>query len=332
MRRRRRQGPPCLWVAALLPVVFGLSPERADGQRLEELAQQCGGEVLRMRARCMDLALAVQAIRGAMGLSLAGGSDLPGTASTLGHRLQNSPRFSLAARFSLVRAPVPDLLGSSSVPAGDGTFLVPGAHLVGTVGTLDGFSLAPSVGGIGSLDLFGSIHFLFPSTSDGFEERLNAWGLGARVGVLRESFTLPGVSVSLGYRSLEEIEWGRWDEGDDAEASISPSVTSFRATVGKDILGVGVLAGMGWDRHSSTGGARVRDPDSETVGDVPVGSLETDRKLFFLGGSMTYVVLQISAEAGWAEGFSEAFPSGEQGRFGPSSRSVFASLSFRLNL
>jgi hypothetical protein len=35
-----------------------------------------------------------------------------------------------------------------------------------------------------------------------------AWALGARVGILRESFTAPGVSVSAMYRSIGSFSYG----------------------------------------------------------------------------------------------------------------------------
>jgi hypothetical protein len=197
---------------------------------------------------------------------------------------------------------------------------------------IDGFSLAPSIGGIGSLDLFGSLHLLTPREGDGFTEKLKGWGIGTRVGILRESFSLPGVSVSLTYRVLDEAQWGAWEEGDNAEARFDVTVASFRVVAGKDILGMGLLAGMGWDGTSAGGDARVRLPGSGTEGSVSAKWLKDDRKVYFFGGSMTFVILQVSAEVGWSEGFSQAYPTGEEGRFDPSSRSLFASLALRLSL
>jgi hypothetical protein len=203
--------------------------------------------------------------------------------------------------------------------------------VIGTVGLLDGFSLAPSVGGILSADLFGSLHFLAPSQDAGFGDGMGGWGLGGRVGILRESFTLPGISVSVGYRSLGDTEWGAWADGDNAEADFGTGVTSVRALIGKDLFGLGLFAGAGWDRYSAEGEARVRDPESGLQGDVSVDALGRTRRLYFLGGSMTFVVLQASVEAGWAEGHDLSFPEGEIGRFDPSSRSLFGSFSLRLN-
>jgi hypothetical protein len=279
----------------------------------------------------MDMALSIQALRGGLGVGAAGGSDLPGSGSTLGHRLPGSPRLSVSGRVSLVRITTPDVLGSASAPAGDDSFFVPSAHLIGTIGLLDGFSLAPSVGGILSLDLFGNLHFLAPPEGAGFGDGTGGWGLGGRLGIFRESFTLPGVSVSAGYRSLGDTEWGSWTDGDDAEAEFGTGITSLRAVIGKDLLGLGLLAGAGWDRYTADGEARVRDPGSGLQGDVPVDALARTRRLYFFGGSLTFVVLQASVEVGWADGHDSSFPAGEIGRFDPASGSLFGSFSLRLN-
>jgi hypothetical protein len=212
---------------------------------------------------------------------------------------------------------------------GKNTYL-PVVGVSGTVGLSDGLSLASSVGGIFSIDLFGNYLWLFPSGEDGFRRQLGAWGLGARLGLLRESFVTPGISLSLAYRSLDKVDWGRLAEGDPLQVSLSPDATSLRAVVGKDFMGIGLVAGVGWDRYSAAGLALVQDPGSESVGDLPADGLKSDRRLFFLGGSMTFLVLQLSGEVGWAEGFRESYPPGESGRFDAGSKGYFASAGLRV--
>jgi hypothetical protein len=67
-------------------------------------------------------------------------------------------------------------------------------NLDAAVGILSGWSIAPTIGGFASLDLIGSVgHLMMP---DEFSEAGKSWAVGARVGILRESFTAPGVSVT----------------------------------------------------------------------------------------------------------------------------------------
>lgn len=304
-------------------------PASSWGQNLTDLAFDCGAGGAAHRARCMDAALALQAIRSGFGFAAAGGNDLPGSSSTMGHRLPGSPRLALSARASAARFSMPDLLGAGTSPAKGKDVYLPVVGVSGTVGLLDGLSLAPSFGGIFSLDLFGNYHWLLPSEDDGFRKQVGAWGLGARLGLLRESFVAPGISLSLAYRSLEKVDWGRLTDGDPVQVSLSPDVTSLRALVGKDLLGIGLVAGLGLDRYSAAGVAFVPDPASESVGDLPADGLRSDRRLFFLGGSMTFLVLQLSGEVGWAEGFRESYPPGETGRFDPRSKGYYASAGLR---
>src|SRR5690606_33623796 len=96
----------------------------------------------------------------------------------------------------------------------------------------------------------GSFGVLSVPEGDGFEtDSPVTWAIGARVGILRESFTAPGVSVSAMYRSLPDLAYAQ-----DSTASFAnddQSVMTYRATVGKRILGVGLTGGIAHDRGSS---------------------------------------------------------------------------------
>jgi hypothetical protein len=109
---------------------------------------------------------------------------------------------------------------------------------------------------------------------------------------------------------------------------VDPTVTSVRATVGKDLLGVGLLAGAGWDRY--TGGATLFPPGSVAPA-ASVGSFHHARSLVFAGAALNFLVLQLSAEAGWVQGFSSV--EGYEGRpFDPTGGSFYTSLAARLTI
>ena len=67
---------------------------RAEPEGVAELAEACG--VAAQEAVCWELALAALAVQRGVGLASALGSDIPGTASTVGLRLGSTPRLSLS--------------------------------------------------------------------------------------------------------------------------------------------------------------------------------------------------------------------------------------------
>ncbi len=323
-----RTGP--LLAVAWAGIAFG--PVR--GQNLEPLATACsmGSDVILVW--CQEALLAVQAAQGTFGLAAAGGSDLPGSASTLGWRLVNSPRFALSARGSGVRSSVPALQGGSPLPNGEETLHVFSGQLSGTLGIFDGFSLAPTLGGVLSLDVATTANFVSAPQDQGFQQGLMGWGVGARLGVLRESFSLPGVSVSAFHRWPGRSGIGDVEAGDPVEARFEVQITSVRGIVGKDLWGVGVFGGLGWDRTGGEATLRIPDPGGELPEGVPASLVTWDeaseRGLVFFGASRTFLALQLSAEMGWAEGFDPNLPGREPDGFDPGSTSYFGSLALRL--
>ncbi len=319
------------FVASILCLLLGLSLQSAKAQNLPDLISACGaGSELRL-ARCQEMGLSVQAAQGAIGLAASGGSDLPGSASTLGWRMKGSPRFALSVRGALVRAPLPARFNVRvGMPQGETSAILPSIHISGTLGLFDGFSLAPTVGGFGSVDLTASTQWIRTPGGKGFQEDVTAWGAGARVGIVRESFSLPGVSVSAFYRALGQGQLWNIDEGDPAEGAFDLRASSLRGVVGKDLWGIGLFGGVGWDRYSGDASIAVTDPEAGSGPFTGSGELRSERHLYFLGASMTFLTLQISAEVGLAEGFDPALPLQTQGGFDPSSRSEFGSVALRL--
>jgi hypothetical protein len=199
-----------------------------------------------------------------------------------------------------------------------------------TVGVLNGFALLPTVGGIFSLDLLGSATLVGLSDSAGFDGSIEGLGYGVRLGLLRESFTLPGVSVSVVRRSMTQASWGRAD-ADRVSLTFKPTVTSVRAVGGKDLLAVGVLGGWGWERYSGSTTLSVRQAIGGLVrtGQASSGGFTSDRQLYFGGLSYTFLVLQVSAEVGYATGWADTLGRTAGGN-DPTKGSVFGSVASRL--
>jgi hypothetical protein len=229
----------------------------------------------------------------------AGGSPVAGTASTLGHRLPGSPRWSVTARMTGARIALPDP-GASGATL-DGTGIGWNADLA--VGVIDGIPALATVGGVGSIDLLASLGSVNLPGAAGFRTRSPlTWGAGARVGVMRESFTVPGISMSAMYRRL-----GSFSAGDAVPSaggvlvrSPSASAWSLRAGVGKRISLFGVTAGFGWDRLSSEIVADIGAPSGSVT--IEDDSYVSSRTLLFGGFLWTRLVYSLSAEFGWQRG------------------------------
>lgn len=325
---------------------------------INTVCNQFSGDV---QSRCAAVAQAVDAAQPQVGILMAGGNPTLGTASTGGVRLGILPRVSAGARVNVVFARLPDIRdeSSSSGAAVPEKFSVPAPALGADVslGVFPGISVAPTIGGIGAIDLLGSATVLPVSLAgvDGLEKNPVSWGAGARVGLLRESFLTPGVSVSVMYRKMGELQFGDVceggevqdptstnrsicaGEGDFGEIGFGLSNVSVRGALSKRLLVLGLTAGVGYDRF---------DTDADVAFRAPVVTGTTARQIFrfddvqvdndrwsaFVNGSFTLLVGSIVAEAGWLQGQNpiSGFPSTSD--FDPKKGTFFGSIGARLSL
>lgn len=325
-----------------------------------DLLSTCEAEVpVAARDRCLAVAQAVDAAQPQLGILMAGGNPTLGTASTGGVRLGVIPRVSLTARVNVVAARLPDIRElQNDETAATETFSVPapavGANL--SVGLTQGFNLAPMLGGFGSIDLLGSVSVLPLSLVDDFGDNAFSWGAGARIGVLRESFVTPGVSVSVMYRSLGEVSFGEVcsgtetasviapgdpnrrtciGEGDFGEIAFGLSNLSARAAVSKRLLGLGLTAGVGYDQFETDANfafSAFELDDARELFRFSDVAVDNDRWSAFANASFTLLVASLVGEVGWMQG-SEAiagFPAGSD--FDPAEGTWFGSLGFRISL
>ena len=148
--------------------------------------------------------------------------------------------------------------------------------------------------------------------------------MGGRIGILRESFTLPGVTVSVMRSFGQHLDWTDAANSERIDADIS--TTSVRATVGKDFFTLAVLAGMGWDWDKGEIGVQVPDPSMPGRQGIGTGEgLTTRRTVYFAGASITRRVYQFSIEAGWAGGYSALL--GYPGAYDPGAITPFVSVA-----
>lgn len=309
------------WLMLALP---GLAAP-GGAQSVADLTSRCldasGGA-----SWCAAGAAAYQAVAAGVGLAAAGGSEIPGTSSTLGRRRGLGPRMALSARFIGTRIPLPDLGHASASRLPGLRSLVSGASLDAAVGLFDGFRTAPLYGGILALDVVASAGLVRLPRGDGFQGDAMAVGIGARLGLLRESFDVPGISVSAMRRFLGDVRLGA--DGAPAAVRLESAATSVRALIGKDLFAAGVTFGAGWDRYAGDVTLEGASPGARS-GSVVLAGPAVDRLLIFGALSRTWQVIQVTGEIGWAGGFDgPAHPAGLP--FDAGDGSIFGSLSLRI--
>jgi hypothetical protein len=294
-----------LVVAAVLAWCTGAS---ASAQS-EGLRGQCtAASRPAVQLLCENVADATVILQPRASLALTGGNPVHGTASTLGMRLGSMPRTSLGLRVTAAAVNLPpierlDAEGNVSFPLGS-------INADASVGLFQGISLLPTVGGFGSIDLLGSVGLMPLPRGEGFDDSSPvSWAVGARLGLLRESFTAPGVSVDVMHRRVGNLAWGSPDltEEDVHIRAEGLRVTSVRGVVGKRVFGFGLTGGVAWDRSSADVHAVIRDAvvlDPTRVLEIRQQNLTTSRTSVFGNASLTLLILNLATEVGWQRGGS----------------------------
>jgi hypothetical protein len=279
-----------------IPFVIGLLIMPSSVSAQAQIVEQCPPThtlCARMRS-----AAEITLVRG--GIALSGGNPIVGASSTLGIRLGAIPRITIAARLTGAQLEIPDVDRAAEEHSSLGRSF----NIDAAVGLFSGLSLLPTVGGFASVDVFASYGKLSLSEDEGYRESPHSWAAGVRLGILRESFTAPGVALTATYRSIGEMEfvapvvrqgggipWFRLNDN---------SAWDARLTVGKRILMLGAVAGVGYDKYNSN--VQIIDPQSSLVTDE---DFDTDRTTIFANLSWTMLLLHIVTEGGLQQGGHE---------------------------
>jgi len=331
-----RRACPAGRVAALLlgvGLAGGFGPFQAQAQSgPERLFGACvsgGGEAL--QGSCADAALALQAFQGGVGLLMTAGGPVPASPSTAGRRLASQARIVGDLGIGWVSFRHPDLgYTGSDAARPERRSLLLGGRFTSAVGIFEGFSPAPNVGGVMSVDVVGTTQLLRRPEGIGNSGTSFQWGGGVRLGVFRESFTLPGLTLSAMHYRSSRFRYGDADET-GAEFTLDPHATSIRAVLGRDLLAVGLTGGLGWDRYGGTGSIRATAPGAAVgAGVAESAAVRMNRRYLFAGANFTWVVTQFAGEVVWV--FSESpldeFPG--TGPYRPGGRDLQGAFSFRI--
>ncbi|MBW3552337.1 MAG: hypothetical protein KY466_02440 [Gemmatimonadetes bacterium] len=273
-----------------------------------------------VRFLCGQGVSALTSVQPTIGIGFTGGNHVLGTATTIGRRLGLFPRISVTARANGALAEVPNLLDGFNAELDQNGQLppmenntVPLGSLQGDVqlGLFNGLGFGP-VGGLGSIDLLGSVSFIPSLAETGLADPILNWGAGARVGILRQGLIMPGLSVSGMYRSMGEVSFGSVDGGDPAEFATDLSTISLRGAVSKGLLAFDFAAGGGYDIYrsdprfdfelvcppSECGGVQMTVRPSEAI----TGELQTAAWNVFANAGLSLLLVNVIGELGYQKG------------------------------
>lgn len=174
------------------------------------------------------------------------------------------------------------LSGSASTDPYDNFSLSSGSVSgVLALGILEGSSFGPAVHGILSVDAFLRVGKL---TVNGMgSDGAAFWGLGGRVGILRNSILTPAVSVSFAHHETGEIALARHFIGSTLPLESDLSVNSFRVDVSKNLFVFTPYGGFGANRVSEERGAGSVVTKIDKTESVAYGGLEWNILVLRLG-------------------------------------------------
>lgn len=234
-----------------------------------------------------------------LGLAISGGNPVVGSFKTFG----GLGHLSIGIRATAFKADVPDLSydGNGAVPKGEEIGL--GAPTIDAgLGLFNGLA-----NGMLSVDLLASVTAV-PTNIDNLSVDPDAStvgdfayhiGWGARVGVIRQAFPIPAVTVSYMKREIPRVQYGDVPAGDDYSYQIGVKSTSLRATVGYNmpILSLGV--GLGRDSYTGDSEIQFNNPDPGNPGIETISmDLDQSRTTLFADVGINLGPLKFAGEVG----------------------------------
>ncbi|MFL5403269.1 MAG: hypothetical protein ACJ8BF_10680 [Gemmatimonadales bacterium] len=291
---------------------------------------ECAGYTANAHRVCAAAVDGTRALHPLMGVLISGGNPTIGSAGAmgLGHA-------ALTLRANAVEVVLPDLSyngSTATVPAGQ-KFFAPAPLVEGALGLYKGMS-----GGLLALDLLGSAQLLPTNqidnlTVDGSARRIGSIalgvGYGARIGLLREMGPLPAVSVSVMRRDIPRITYGDVPAGDAYSYGLDLHATNLRLVASKQLLILGVAAGLGWDRYTGNAVIQFEDPITLTPQPAIPVKLSSSRGLAFVNAGLNLSVLRLTGEVGYQTGKDQNLSTSFED-FDTTKGKVFAGLGLRM--
>lgn len=292
------------------------------------LSGQCTTGTSDAQALCRRAVDAVKTLHPLAGAAISGGNPELGAGGTLG----GLGHFFVSARVNVVQFAVPSPDTTKTAPAKGG---VPAPVIEAGIG------LFPGIGnGLLSVDALASATLL-PTTQvadlsvDSGAAKIGklalGLGYGLRVGVLKGSFFIPSVSVSVMRRSLPRLRYGQLGSapgsGDAFSFDTDLQATNVRVMAGMHLLLLDVAAGFGLDHYSSTAHLTYYDPLVAKTDTLP---LSNNRQVVFLNAGVNLMLVKIVGEIGYQTGKDQKLSTNYTG-FDPKAGHVFGGAGVRIS-
>ncbi|MDD5491824.1 MAG: hypothetical protein PHV60_03955 [bacterium] len=198
-------------------------------------------------------------LNGVVSTGLVGGEPLPGL-----------PNFTIGAGAAAFKVDYQDINTGES----KSTYF-PTVFATARLGLFGGLSL-PAISGIGSIAV-GARLGVIPS---GSEDSVSVTGGEVRVGLLNDSLTTPGVSVSLTYNKVSDVKFGK--DTDDAQATIKAHNMGIKAIVQKELIIFTPYIGVGQEKFITEATYRI-----DSLGLTKSWDTETTETRFLAGIEVT---------------------------------------------
>jgi len=305
----------------ILPLVFALALALSQPLAAQGISPQCppgtatpsGPDNTRIAQDACQKAIDLfQYMAPQLGALLAGGNATQGLTGTLG----GLGHFVVGIRVNGIRGSLPEV--DKFVPSINGaeqtTYTVTEPYMGlptgdAAIGIFGGLPLGLT--SIGGLDLLVSASYLpnYNNASVDVAVPGGNWkfGYGAKLGILKESPLVPGVSVSFLVRELPMVRITGTAEDDRLVLdSLQVETRSWRAVAGKSFLFFGAAAGVGQDRYDANSNISVfiaPRPVSEGGSGGPIALQQKLTRTNYFGSVwINAQVLRIVGEIGQASG------------------------------
>ena len=250
-----------------------------------------------------------------LGTVIGGGNATLGQGGTLGGFTMlpfPHPKFSFGFRVNALAGSLPELDGLALSPIGAQSSeirvedqLLAGPAADAAIGLFKGFPLG--ITNVGGVDLLLSALYLpeFADAGVSLELPDGGWkvGWGARIGLLQESLTVPGVSFTWLSRGLPRAHLTA-TAGDIGNTQLRAEelevdTRSWRIVANKDLMTFGLAAGVGQDKYESSATVLTTGAVTSSAGKV---EQEVTRTSYFLDLSLNLFVLKFVGEIGMVSG------------------------------
>lgn len=284
-----------------------------------------------------------------LGVLVAGGNATLGQGGTLG----GPGKFSAGLRVNALQGSLPDVdqvvpsvngAQSSTYSTQDQVLPLPTADLA--IGVFKGVPVG--VTNVGGVDLLVSAAYLPEYSGDFIDVKVPdgslKLGYGARIGIVQQSFVIPGVSVSYLRRSLPTVSIIGSTAASTGGArdtlrvdNLSVQTDAIRLVASKNFLFFGLALGAGQDRYESEGtiSAKVAPRPVTVPGGASAGPVVLSQKMtrtnIFADVSLNLPLLKIIGEIGQVSGGSISTYNKFSGKQPDASR-IFGSIGIRISL